>query len=539
MFALFNKISLILSFVIMLQSTPANAQLAAILGGGVKDADGSKVEAPIDEFGRNTPRGAVQGYIEAMASEDFVKASQYLDLSYLSATQRTNKGEKLVQLLQYFLDRGGEIYPPMLLSSDVEGKKDDNLPSQDRVGTIILGGQKIPVMMIKVTEQAGNNIWLFSASTLKQLPPDAVGEVHSLVNKGLPRVLVSYKIAGAPIGHWLVIIILAFASYYIAKLITKYSLSTGSKILQKAKRENLIKIAEAFELPVRLYLGVLLFIFFAKAIDISIILRQHFGGFASIVAGVALLILLWRLVDEVVELFEKRMIKHGNYGALSAGLFFSRGIKTILILIGVISVLDSFGIDVTTGLAALGIGGIALALGAQKTVENFVGSLTVIFDQPVRVGDFCQVGETLGTIEQIGIRSTRIRTLDRTLVTIPNGDFSAQKIENYAHRDKFRFYSVVGLVYETTEEQMKAVLAGFKQMLADHPSVDPDPARVRFVSYGDYSLNIEMFAYVRCKDWNEFLEIKEVLNFKIMDIVHKAGSDFAFPSQTIYKVDAK
>src|SRR5690606_4171885 len=126
-------------------------------------------------------------------------------------------------------------------------------------------------------------------------------------------------------------------------------------------------------------------------------------------------------------------------------LFLRRAAKVAIVVFGTIVVLDTLGFDVTTGLAALGIGGIALALGAQKTVENFVGSVTLIADQPIRVGDFCTVSGVTGTVEQIGMRSTRIRTLCRTGVSIPNGEFSSSKIENYAHRDRFQLNQIFDL----------------------------------------------------------------------------------------------
>ncbi|MGH6917175.1 MAG: mechanosensitive ion channel family protein [Geminicoccaceae bacterium] len=130
---------------------------------------------------------------------------------------------------------------------------------------------------------------------------------------------------------------------------------------------------------------------------------------------------MWRIVDGLGEVSSERRLRRGQLGALSVIRFFRRSAKFIIASVAGIAVLDSLGFDVTVGLAALGIGGIAIAFGAQKTVENLVGGLTLIADQPVRVGDFCRFGQTLGTVEDIGMRSTRIRTLDRTVVTVPNG----------------------------------------------------------------------------------------------------------------------
>jgi len=215
-------------------------------------------------------------------------------------------------------------------------------------------------------------------------------------------------------------------------------------------------------------------------------------------------------------------------------LFLERAAKIALVIFGIIAILSTFGIDITTGLAALGIGGIALALGAQKTVENFVGSVTLIADRPIRVGDFCRVGQITGTIEKIGIRSTNIRTLDRTLVTIPNGLFSSETIENFAFRDKFRMISTLNFRYESSPDQIRYLLAEFRKILYSHPKVYEEPSRVRFVNFGAHSLDIEIFAYIVADNNNEFLEIREDIMLRIMEVVKQSGTGFAFPSQTLY-----
>ena len=223
-----------------------------------------------------------------------------------------------------------------------------------------------------------------------------------------------------------------------------------------------------------------------------------------------------------------------NPSGLSVILFLERAAKIALVIFGIIAILSTFGIDITTGLAALGIGGIALALGAQKTVENFVGSVTLIADRPIRVGDFCRVGQITGTIEKIGIRSTNIRTLDRTLVTIPNGLFSSETIENFAFRDKFRMISTLNFRYESSPDQIRYLLAEFRKILYSHPKVYEEPSRVRFVNFGAHSLDIEIFAYIVADNNNEFLEIREDIMLRIMEVVKQSGTGFAFPSQTLY-----
>jgi MscS family membrane protein len=184
--------------------------------------------------------------------------------------------------------------------------------------------------------------------------------------------------------------------------------------------------------------------------------------------------------------------------------------------------------------AGLGVGGLAVALAAQKSLENLFGGLTLIVDQPVHVGDFCRFGDRVGTVEDIGLRSTRIRTLDRTLVTIPNSEFSSMQIENFARRDRIWLATTIGVRYETTPDQLRFLLISLKRMLLAHPMIDPDPARVRFSGFGASSLDIDIFAYVRTTDINEFYAVREDVFLRLMEVVVDSGTGFAFPSQTIY-----
>lgn len=186
-------------------------------------------------------------------------------------------------------------------------------------------------------------------------------------------------------------------------------------------------------------------------------------------------------------------------------------------------------------IAGLGVGGLAVALAAQNTIENFIGSLNLYADRPVRVGDFCRYGEDVGTVEEIGLRSTRIRGIDRTVTTVPNADFSKMKIVNYTRRDQLLMRATLGLRYETSDEQLRFVSTKLREVLFAHPRVSDEPARVRFVGFGDFSLNLEVFAYVKTTDYNEFLAIQEDVLFRIKKVVREAGTGFAFPSRTIYQ----
>jgi MscS family membrane protein len=199
----------------------------------------------------------------------------------------------------------------------------------------------------------------------------------------------------------------------------------------------------------------------------------------------------------------------------------------------IVSVRD-LGADFVPLLAGLGVGGLAVALAAQRTFANFIGSLILFANKPVKPGDFCRYGDQLGTVEHIGLLSTRIRSLERTIITVPNAEFSEMKLDNLAMRDRRLLRTVLQLRYETTPEQMRYILAKLRELLLGHPKVTPEPARVRFVGYGAYSKDLEIFAYLDCQDQNTFLAMQEDVLLRIEDIVNEAGSGFAFPSQTAY-----
>jgi MscS family membrane protein len=185
-------------------------------------------------------------------------------------------------------------------------------------------------------------------------------------------------------------------------------------------------------------------------------------------------------------------------------------------------------------LAGLGIGGLAVALAAQKTVENLFGAISIGVDQPFREGDFVKIEDFVGTVEAIGLRSTRIRTLDRTLITLPNSKLAEMRLESFAVRDRIRLVCQLGLVYETRAPQLRQIVTDIERCLRTHPKIWPEAVVVRFVGFGASSLNIDVMAWFLTTDWNEFQTIRQNLFLEFMAIVENAGSAFAFPTQTVH-----
>jgi MscS family membrane protein len=190
--------------------------------------------------------------------------------------------------------------------------------------------------------------------------------------------------------------------------------------------------------------------------------------------------------------------------------------------------------DLTTLVAGVSVGGIAIAFAAQKTLENLFGGISIIFDQTIRVGDYCKIGNQSGTVEDIGLRSTSLRTDERTILTVPNGQLSAMNIENFAMKEKIFFHHTIGIRRETTAEQMRALLDALRKLLAADNRLEPSTLGVRLIKFAPSSLDIEIAAYVQTTDGTKFLTIQEDLLLRIMDTIEANGTAAAFPSQTLY-----
>ncbi|WP_370392396.1 mechanosensitive ion channel domain-containing protein [uncultured Winogradskyella sp.] len=488
-----------------------------------------------DPLGRSNPKGAVEGFLNSLAQDNFLKAAEYLDFSQTNAAAIDSSFIPKIKTIEALLNRYGNMLPISIINNTPEGNLNDGLDlNLEHIGSITTKDNAISVFLERVTKDGSNPIWLVSGQTTKNLLDYIDSTDLSNLQSPIPQDILRGKWKGAPIFDWIAIIVLAIASYMAAWFITILiklfvrAIWTGSKA---SKYSNFLR---ALLIPLRLIIAVAILVSTTQLIGLSIIVRQAFSYVNIIAMWTALFIFIWLLIDTFSAIGEERLRERNIFSGLSAISFLKNSAKFTLIAIAVLIIFETLGFNVTAGIAALGVGGIALALGAQKTVENIVGGLSVIFDQPVAVGDFCKFGDTVGTVEKIGMRSTRIRTLGRTLVTIPNADFSSQLIENYAKRDMFLFHTTLGLRYETSSHQMRYILVELRKILYAHPKVDPEPARVRFLGYGSDALKVEIMAYVHAADWNEYLGIQEDINFRIAEVIENSGSGFAFPSQTVY-----
>ena len=266
------------------------------------------------------------------------------------------------------------------------------------------------------------------------------------------------------------------------------------------------------------------------------------GWLRSVLAGALLVPAFWALyrgLDVIRDVVERSARVQDRADIRTIVRLLTRVAKVFVLAVGLVTLFAALDYPVAGLVAGLGLGGLALALAAQKTVENLFGSVSLGLDQPIRVGDFVRVEDFVGHVEAIGLRSTRIRTLDRTLITFPNGRLAEMRLESYTARDRMRLSCTVGLTYATTAQQMRQVIEGLEKVLREHPKIWPDNVVVRFVELAPSSLRIDVMAWFQTTDWNEFQAIRQEVLLRFMEVVEGAGASFAFPTQTIHVAPGK
>jgi MscS family membrane protein len=427
------------------------------------------------------------------------------------------------------------------LSADVDGDERDGLPAGvDRVGEIPdQRGRSDPVLMVRVTGSAEPR-WAFSRQTVARIDEWYDALPDRWVRDWLPISLQRWGPFDVMWWQWLAIpllLALALAFGRLAALVATRGLLRVLRRTPTAWDEQLlVRIAPALTVLLSVAIAGLLLPW------LGLVPRAYAGARALLaaLATVGVFWAVWRAVDVWAQFLQERSWAASNPSARSL-LAASRNIVRVLVLAaGAAATLAALGYPVATVLAGLGIGGIAIAFGAQKTIENLFGSIALAADQPFRVGDFVKIEDAVvGNVEQIGMRSTQIRTLDRTLVSIPNGKLADMRIEDFAARDRIRLACTLGLVYGTRAEQLERILAGLERVLREHPKIWPDTVVVRFEKFGASSLDVNVMAWFATSDFNEFQVCREQALLGFMRVVEAEGSSFAFPTRTVHVVGPK
>ena len=323
------------------------------------------------------------------------------------------------------------------------------------------------------------------------------------------------------------------------KLISKYL----SNILYKVvgKKDNNVGIDKFDELltkPIGFFI-VLCFIYFgASYVSYPSFIDENFQSIFSKIFSLFLIYAIYKIFVKVIDyigLILKQRAAETENKMDDQLIPFAIEIGRILVVIFALffTLGNVFDINITALATGLGIGGIAIAMASKESLENLLGSFTIFFDRPFTVGDVVRVGTVTGLVEKVGFRSTRIKTFDKSVVTVPNKKMIDAELDNLGLRPVRRVKFHIGLTYDTSTEQIKNIVSDIQEMINRHEKTNEE-GKVRFQEFGASSLDIMVLYYVNSPKWGDLIDVKEDVNYKIMDIVKKHNSDFAFPSTSVY-----
>ena len=501
----------------------------------VSRADAAPAEPPVttgDEptpAAPDSPRAAITEFLELCDRGRYDDAARFLELP----RGRTRDGSELARRLDAVLDRR-VLLDLDSLSPLATGDTQDALPKGvDQVAEITIDEDAAPQSVRITRTRKKGAAWMFTRDTVEHVDDWYIGLDDRWLLEHLPGPLLRMGPRGLLWWQWIALPCVLFVAWIAGWFMSRVTRRIAHRPLQRTASIFDEQALQRLSGPLTLFWALVLSWFGIQFVH----LLPRAEDFAErvMLAGYLFAVFwaLLRLVDIVLQL-----VTHSPWGrshATGRALLplAGRVAKVALVAMAIVALLAQLGYPIASLLAGLGIGGLALALAAQKTVENLFGTFSIGADQPFREGDTVRIENFIATVEFIGLRSTRFRTPDRTVITIPNGKLAEMRLESLAVRDRLRFVCTLPLVFETTEAQIREIIAGCERVLAQHANTSTESASARFVAIGSSSLDIEVIAYFDTAEWNEFLVLRQEVLLALRRVVEEAGTSFAYPTQTV------
>jgi MscS family membrane protein len=493
-----------------------------------KKADIPTAKPPLDHLGRGTPRGAIEGFNKHVQERDGDRAVKYLDLSEMPWLKPEKAHELAGQL--YVSLRRGLLIDLDSISNQPGGSEKDNLPpNQERVGFIVLPDHTVDIKLHRVDTKEGRKVWLFTPKVVREIPGMISYYELNPFSRFLSEIIPAYEILGVPLFQWVGVFLILSLAYLLARILIRIFISIWSSRRGPLKDRTQRLLHGPIALLVTLLVGKVP----VDYLDLTVegqVLRSANTLLTITLAwlGVSLLGLLFHWI-------ERRADKRGH-GDLAVIL---RPVATVckVLLITVLALvwLDNLGFSVTTILASLGIGGIAVALAAQDTLKNVFGSLAVLADKPYIVGERIVVKGHDGFVEEIGLRSTRMRLLDGNQVIVPNETMAQIDILNIGRRPHIRQISNIGIHVDTPAEKAREAVEIVREIMDNHEGMDPEfPPRIYLNKFEVGWLNIFMVYWYHPPDFWAFNEFNNKANLQIMEAFERRGIRLAMPARTHY-----
>jgi MscS family membrane protein len=486
--------------------------------------------APLDPLGRQTPRSSVLNLMKYEASGDYATAARFLELP---------PGENLAQLTKEFRALNPNFQGSInLLSDDPNGTVEAGLPpGQVRVGTVTVGNTTADMILVRVDDPVAGKIWLMSRGTLESIPKlyaQLESEKPTEASRIRPALLSGPVILGMSSTQWLCWLVSIPLAWLLAWLST-FLLSAPRRAWCKLRKLPFRTVWDTpLGMPLRCMIAILLQGVFTYLLQPPLLYRVYYVRLLAALLAACFGWLASRLSDQGFDraLNQTRIHRRGGESFL---ILMQRMNHIGILIIALLVALTFLGLNVTTALAGLGIGGLAVALAAQKTLENLIGGISLLLDKAIQVGDFCKIGDRIGTVADIGLRSLKLRTLDQNLLVVPNGLLAQMQFENMKERPKLLLQQNFSLRIETQVEQLRLVLDGVQKMLDEDPAIESASSRLRVTNFAGAAFELELFAFVKTGDFREFTGFRQEIILKIAGIVEAAGTRFAAPTRLTYQ----
>jgi len=405
---------------------------------------------------------------------------------------------------------------------------------QDRVGVMYGRGgvQSRPIVLRRITRD-GEQRWVLATESIAALEAAYATQPRSWTENRLPRPLLEPGPLGVPRWKWIGMVVAIplvwLLTLALGAALRKIALAVARRTETTWDDELVLRLRG----PVRLFLASILMLPAVLALELD---ANTTATAWRILRGLTIVSVFWmllRMIGVAQDHLARKAWASDRANAQTIVPLIGRTLRVGLALVALLVAISQFGYPVGTLLAGLGISGIVVALAAQKTVENLFGSVTLAADRVFRVGDWVKFEGAEGAVERIGLRSTHVRTLDRTVVKVPNGRLADLRIESFGERDRIRFFTTIRLVYSTTAAQLRSVIRDTEALLTTHPRVWRDGIAVRLVGLGEYSLDVNVNAWFATTDWPEFEVIRQNVLLGIIDIVERANTRLAMPMQVL------
>ena len=484
-------------------------------------------EAPnyVDPLGRTSPYGSVLGFLRAAEAKDFDKANQYLD-----GTRSTEQSEELVSQLKYLLDRGMTTSIDDLSRSPNGNLEDQMRSSREYIGTVKTPKGELKLILTLVKRPGEASVWLFSQETLALVPDTYATVQHRDYGRFFPAWTTRIRFQSVPLWRWAVILLSLIAIFGTASLLTRAALWLPRSVFNKRLPTEVERSILALKLPI--FCPMVAFMDrVAGGYAITALGRHYWEMAGFVLAAVSMAWLVIRVTETVIDLARQRLLLRMQVERITLVSLLGRLFKILAGIVLVVVLLTHAGVNVSALAAGLGIGGIALALAAQKTLGDLFGGFSIVMRGAIRVGDLCRIDGITGTVEDIGISALNLRTLDCSVVSIPNTKVAEQRLENISLRDRFWVHQLFTLKPDTPHTIVKVVSESVFRLLEANPEIDRLTARARVINLTSMGPQIEVSAYFQRAgaDFEGFLEYQENLILKILAIIETSGTSLASP----------